>query len=67
VVPYFSMWARAISAKTPGKVNPTVCSSEASEQKAKYSVAASVGMLSTRSAPPTRTTSEMPEATSIIA
>src|SRR5262245_35464309 len=43
------------------------CSYVASEQYAKYSVAASVGTLSTRSAPPTSTTSEMPLATSITA
>ncbi len=32
VVPYLSMCARAISAKTPGKVSPAGCSREASEQ-----------------------------------
>ncbi len=61
------MWARAISANTPGNVSPSGCSREASEQYAKYSVAWSVGMFSTRSAPPTSTTSETPEATSITA
>ena len=31
VVPCFCMWARAISAKTPGKVSPSGCSHTASE------------------------------------
>src|SRR2546428_478150 len=31
VVPCFSMWARAISAKTPGKVRPSGCSQTASD------------------------------------
>src|SRR5213593_1923270 len=31
VVPYRCMWARAMSAKTPGKVRPSVCSQLASE------------------------------------
>ena len=61
------MCARATRAKTPGKVRPSVCSHVASEAYAKYSVESAVGTLSTRSAPPTRTISEMPEATSITA
>ena len=67
VVPCLCMCARATSAKTPGKVSPSVCSQEASEAYAKYSVESAVGTFSTRSAPPTRTTSEVPEATSITA
>jgi hypothetical protein len=61
------MWARAIRAKTPGKVRPVGCSNEASEQYAKYSVACSVGTWRIRSAPPTSTTSDTPEPTSITA
>ena len=60
VVPYLSMCARAMSAKTPGKVSPAGCSNDASEQYAKYSVAASVGTWRMRSAPPTSTMSDTP-------
>ena len=49
-----------MSAKTPGKVSPAGCSNDASEQYAKYSVAASVGTWRMRSAPPTSTMSDTP-------
>src|SRR6185503_20405335 len=67
VVPCLAMCARATRANTPGKVSPSVCSQRASEAYAKYSVDSSVVTLSTRSAPPTSTTSDTPLPTSITA
>ena len=51
-------------AKTPGKVSPAGCSNTASEAYAITSVERSVGMVRTRSAPPTSSTSAAPEAIS---